>query len=276
MVIPKEREKKEGLIGTILFHVLLLLFFLYYGLTYQVPMPETGLTVNFGTSDMGMGELQPDVTGEQPKPQPEPVEEVVPVTSNSDPADASQDVATQDDVETIEAPKEKSPEEIEAEKAAKKAAEEKAQKEREEEAFREKMAQTTNAFNNKNTKAGGGEGPDDTPGDKGQTDGQKNGGAYTGKGHGENSPGNYSLGGRAALTKPKPDPDCLEVGIVVVEVKVNRDGIVTYASIAKGTTNNEECLTKKALQAARKTKWQPKADAPLTQKGKIIYDFRVQ
>jgi TonB family protein len=68
----------------------------------------------------------------------------------------------------------------------------------------------------------------------------------------------------------------LEVGIVVVEVKVNRDGIVTYANIAKGTTNNAECLTAKAIQAAKKTKWQPKADAPLTQKGKIIYDFRVQ
>jgi len=271
MVIPKEREKREGLIGTILFHVLLLAIFLYFGLTHTVPIPKTGLTVNFGTTDMGMGDVQPDVTGAESEPQPDPVDEVVPVTSDAQP-DATQDVATQDDIETIEAVKVKTPEEIAAEKAA----EVQAQKEREQEEFSEKMAQTSNAFNNNDAQQGGGEGLDDTPGDKGQTDGVKDGGAYEGKGEGTGPPGNYSLGGRAALSKPKPDPDCLEVGIVVVEVKVNRDGIVTYATIAKGTTNNAECLTSKAIQAAKKTKWQPKVDAPLTQKGKIIYDFRVQ
>lgn len=267
MVIPKEREKKEGLIGTIVFHVLLLALFLFYGLTHTVPIPERGLTVNFGTTDMGSGEVQPDVTGEESQPEPDPVEEIVPTPT--DPTDASQDVVTQDDVETIEAPKVKTPKEIAAEKAA----EEQAEKERKEEEFRKKMAQTTDAFNNKNSKSGGGEGPDDEPGDKGQTDGVKNGGAYKGSGSGD---GSYALGGRSALTKPKPDPDCLEVGIVVVEVKVDRNGIVTYASIAKGTTNNAECLTSKAIQAAKKTKWQPKVDAPLTQKGKITYDFRVK
>ncbi len=269
MVIPKEREKREGLIGTILFHVLLIAFFLYYGLTYTVPFPETGLTVNLGTTDMGSGEVQPEVTGEQAEPQPDPVEEVIPIPDDAQPQDASQDIVTQDNVETIEAPKPKTPQEIAAEKAAA----EKAQKEREQEEFRKKMAQTSNAFNKPNSQSGGGEGPDDQPGDKGQTDGSENGQSYTGGGSGD---GNYSLGGRAALSKPKPDPDCLEVGKVVIEVKVDRDGIVTYANIAKGTTNFADCLTSKALEAAKKTKWQPQNDAPVIQKGKIIYDFRVE
>lgn len=270
MVIPKEREKREGLIGTILFHVILLVFFLIYGLTYTVPFPEEGLLVNFGTTDMGSGEVQPDITGENDTPQPEPVEEVVPTTSEAEPNESTPDVATQDVQDAIAVPKTKTPEEIEAEKAAKKAAEEKAKKEKEQEEFKKKMAQTSNAFNKPNSNSGGGEGPDSEPGDKGQLDGSKEGGAYTGGGSGN---GNYSLGDRAALTKPKPPYECQEEGKVVVDIKVDRNGVVKYAAVGKGTTNFEKCLTDKAIEAAYKTKWQAKDGAPIQQKGKITYHF---
>lgn len=268
MVIPKEREKREGLIGTLVFHAILLLFFLYYGLTYTVPIPEVGLTVNFGTSDMGSGEVQPEVSGQQSQPDPTPEQEVTPTPPTTS-SETAPDVVTQDNTEAIAVPKSKTPEEIAAEKEA----EEKARKEREQEEFRKKMAQTSNAFNNSNAQSGGSEGNDNQPGDKGQTDGSKNGGSYVGGGTGD---GNYSLAGRAALEKPKPKVDCAEVGIVVVDVRVDRDGNVVSAQIGKGTNNSAECLTSKALDAARKTKWQPKVDAPPTQGGKITYDFRVK
>lgn len=264
--IPKEREKKQGLIGTILFHLILLALFLFYGLTHTVPIPEKGLTVNFGTTELGSGDNQPEAASAEVEPQPTPVEEVAP-PSEPQPEAAVPDVTTQDVQDALEVPKSKTPEEIEAEKAAEAEAIKKAKQEEQ----RKKMAEIANKLNNPTTDGGGGDGPDDQPGDKGQTDGGPEG-AYSGGGQGN---GNYALGGRAALTKPKPAYDCQEEGKVVVHIKVDRNGEVVYASIGKGTTNTAECLTQKALQAAYKTKWQAKDGAPIEQRGKITYDFQI-
>ena len=263
--IPKEREKREGLIGTIMFHLILLALFLFYGLTHQVPIPETGLTVNFGTSEVGSGDKQPEAAVTETEPQPQPEEEVVPPVDAQ--PEANPDVATQDVEDALEVPDSKTPEEIEAEKAA----EAEAQKKAEQEAQRKKLAAMANKLNNPSSDGGGGDGPDDQPGDKGQTDGGDDGG-YTGGGEGG---GNYSLGGREALTKPKPAYDCQEEGKVVVDIKVDRNGKVVYASVGKGTTNTADCLTNKALEAAYLTKWQPKDGAPIQQRGKITYDFQI-
>jgi TonB family protein len=264
--IPKEREKREGLIGTILFHLILLALFLFYGLTHQVPIPETGLTVNFGVTDMGSGDNQPVTDTPDEETPPEPETEVVPPVEPEAVA-SPQEVVTQDVEEAIEVPKEKSPEEIEAEKAAEAEAKKKAKQEEQ----RKKLAAMAEKMNNSSKSGGGGDGPDDVPGDKGQTDGGPDG-AYEGGGQGN---GNYSLGGRAALTKPKPNYECQEEGKVVIDIKVDRNGKVVYATVGKGTTNTAECLTDRALQAAYKTKWQPKNGAPIEQRGKIIYDFQI-
>ena len=266
LAIPKDREKREGLIGTIVFHLVLLFLFLFYGLTHQVPIPETGLTVNFGTSEMGSGDRQPEANTPDNEPQPQPENEIVPPVETEVKA-AEQDVVTQDVEDAIEVPKEKTPEEIEAEKKATEDAEKKAKQEEQ----RKKLAAMAEQMNNPSNSGGGGDGPDDVPGDKGQTDGGPDGG-YTGGGTGN---GNYSLGDRAALTKPKPTYECQEEGKVVVDIKVDRNGKVVYASVGKGTTNTAECLTKRAIQAAYKTKWQAKNGAPIEQRGKIIYDFQI-
>ncbi|MFT4754225.1 MAG: protein TonB [Salibacteraceae bacterium] len=264
--LPKEREKREGLIGTVLFHIILLVFFLIYGLTHTVPIPETGLTVNFGTTDMGSGDNQPESATAPVEEIKEPEEEVTP-PAEPQPEASVPDVTTQDVQDALEVPKTKTPAEIEAEKAA----EAEAKKKAEQEEQRKKMAAIANKLNNPTTDGGGGDGPDDQPGNKGQTDGGSDGG-YTGGGQGN---GNYSLDGRAALTKPKPVYDCQEEGKVVVDIKVDRNGKVVYASVGKGTTNTAECLTQKALDAAYKTKWQAKNGAPIEQRGRITYDFQI-
>lgn len=267
VALPKEREKREGLIGTILFHVILLIFFLIYGLTYTVPYPETGLTVNFGTTEMGNGDNQPEAATtpveSEEQPEDDPVEPTEPEIDAVTP-----DVATQDEVEAPEVPKEKT----EAEKAAEKAAEAEAIKKAEQQEKIKKAAALAQAFNNPNKETGGGDGDDEQPGDRGQQDGGPTGG-YEGGGTGN---GNYALGDRTALTKPKPVYECQEEGKVYVDIKVDRNGKVVYASVGQGTTNTAECLTKKALQAAYKTKWQPKNGAPIEQKGRIIYDFQIK
>ena len=51
-------EKKSFTITSVLF-VILFLLFTFLGLTYMDPPPENGIAVNFGTSDVGQGEIQP-------------------------------------------------------------------------------------------------------------------------------------------------------------------------------------------------------------------------
>ena len=57
-------DKRRGLIGTIFFHLILLVIFIFYGLTYEFPTPKEGILINFGTSDQGTGDVQPEVSGE--------------------------------------------------------------------------------------------------------------------------------------------------------------------------------------------------------------------
>ena len=48
MTSLEKKNKRKGIIGTILFHALLLVAFLFMGLTYQVPPPpEEGIAIDF-------------------------------------------------------------------------------------------------------------------------------------------------------------------------------------------------------------------------------------
>ena len=61
MVAPEKRNKIKGFIGTILFHALVLIAFLFMGLTYQDPPPlEEGISIDFGFNDTGVGEVEPE------------------------------------------------------------------------------------------------------------------------------------------------------------------------------------------------------------------------
>jgi protein TonB len=84
----------------------------------------------------------------------------------------------------------------------------------------------------------------------------------------------YDLGGRGARILPKPTFNSSEEGKIVVSVKVNIEGKVTYASAgAKGTTISEINLLQQAESAARKTIFAPDPDAPDEQRGTITYKF---
>ena len=175
---------------------------------------------------------------------------------------------TQDQEETIETPpqkKEKSQEEIQREKEE----QERIEKQKE---FEAKMKKVWN-----NKKKGGSEGTDDESGDKGQENGTPDGDTYSGTpGGGGGGNGNYRLSGRNALQKIKPVYDCQESGRVVVQVRVDRNGNTTDAKLElKGTTNSASCLVKRAVQAAMKTKWEAKPDAPDVQIGTITYQFEL-
>ena len=49
MISSEKKNKRNGIIGTLLFHALLLISFLFMGLTYRIPPPpEEGISINFG------------------------------------------------------------------------------------------------------------------------------------------------------------------------------------------------------------------------------------
>lgn len=163
-----------------------------------------------------------------------------------------------------------------------------------------KNAALTNILNGKKK---GGDGDDNTAGNKGKKngslsstdyygDGGSGGGSGGGNGKGTGTgdgdgtgPGSgggsgggigYSLGNRKALVKPAPKYVCNESGKVVVEVQVDKTG-KTISAVAgvKGTTNTAKCLLDQAKIAALNTKWQSSESAPETQRGNIIYNFKI-
>ncbi len=86
--------------------------------------------------------------------------------------------------------------------------------------------------------------------------------------------GNYRLGNRKALSKPKPLYKCNEEGRVFVSITVDKNGnVINAQSGVKGTTNSAPCLLKQAKKAALLTKFNADKNAPSKQIGIIIYSF---
>jgi len=87
--------------------------------------------------------------------------------------------------------------------------------------------------------------------------------------------GSYQLGNRSALERPKPRYDCSGEGIVVVKVYVDRSGVVKRADGGqKGSTTNDECLIRRAEEAALMTRWQSDPSELELQVGTIRYSFQ--
>jgi len=265
MDLATVRERRSGMIGTILFHILLVVLFLISGLEMELPRPEEGILLNFGNSEVGSGKVQPDNPNpsEIPNPEPTPTEAVTP------PVETQESQLTQDHIETVEAPKETNP--VEETKPK----EDPVEEEPKEPTLDPNLQDILNRT--REMGGGGSEGNDDRKGDKGKLEGSKEGGSYTGNGTGNGGNGDYKLGGRVALSKIKPDYECDETGTVVVRIKVDKTGKTLDADLQlKGTTNSASCLVAKAIQAAKKTRWEAKPDAPEVQYGTITYRFQLQ
>ena len=48
MAFNEQRNKNKAKVWTVIVHLLLMLWFAFYGLTYQDPPPEEGIAINFG------------------------------------------------------------------------------------------------------------------------------------------------------------------------------------------------------------------------------------
>lgn len=255
MEIIKDKDSRWGLIGTITFHLILLLLFIFFGLKTPVPIPTQSILINFGTSNEGSGEIQPENYNPQKSLENTPE----PISNPQNTATSVNKVVTSDNTESININKNKQTEKVTEEV-------------KEEPKVNEKALFPAN----KNRGGGSsGEGETGNPGDQGDPLGDKNAKSHVGStGGGSDS---YSLGNRKALSKPKPIYDCKEQGKVVVEIFVDQQGnVVKVNAGVRGTTNSAPCLVSKAEDAARKTKWEADSDAPELQRGYITYNFELK
>lgn len=252
MEILKDKYQRYGALGTILFHLLLLLLFLFFGLKTPVPIPQQNIVINFGTSNEGSGEVQPV--------EPAATEAVEPVISNPKPvvSPAKLDAVTQNNPNAPSVTDKKTEKVTEPVKEPEKQVNQKA------------------LYTKKAGSSSGSEGETNTAGDQGDPLGSKDASSHSGgsTGSGKDS---YSLGNRKAVQKIKPKYECQETGTVVVSITVDKQGNVVKATGgARGTTNAAPCLVDRAQEAAMKTKWEPDNDAPELQLGQIIYNFELK
>ncbi len=297
-------ERKKGIIGTIIFHVILAAVLIITGFhTPEPPPEEEGILVNFGTDDTGYGLLEPAPSSAMEESQTTEADQTSayePETTVNDAVVETQAAETQMTQDYEEAPvvekkvEQPDPEEerrrqeaLEAERIRQQQLEEERKRREAEEAERrrleeEQRLQTEIANRTRDALARANARGSDTSGE-GITEGSGNQGVETGAvdadiygpGAGTGTEGvSYNLAGRQPLSLPKPDYDIQSEGIVVVEVRVDRNGNVTQANAGvKGSTTLEEYFVKVARDAAMAAKFDRKPDAPAIQVGTITYHF---
>jgi outer membrane biosynthesis protein TonB len=287
-MINEKKNKVKGILGTILFHIGMLVILLFLALRTPLPLPgEEGVLVNLGFDETGMGIDQQ----EQPAP-PEPLPRQAPARQET-----QEEEYLVQDVEEAPAIKEKKVE-------AKKKEPEKVIPKREPEPVKEviqpepvpepKPQPNPKAmYKGKSTATtqGGQEGQTGQPGDQGNPNGTPgapnykgtggegagtgNGkGTGTGAGDGAGNGISYNLGGRGSLMLHKPSYDSKEQGKVVVTIKVDRQGnVVSAVAGAKGTNVSDQTLWQLAKDAALRSRFIADPNAPDTQVGTITYNF---
>lgn len=83
----------------------------------------------------------------------------------------------------------------------------------------------------------------------------------------------YNLKDRYARFLPIPVFKCEFGGTVVVEIWVNPKGVVQKASVIESQSQSDDCLWRVAVDAAKRSRFNAKSDVPDLQKGTITYHF---
>ena len=263
MISSEKKNKRNGIIGTLLFHALLLISFLFMGLTYRIPPPpEEGISINFGFEEQGSNEVRPEDNSLESNPI---VEEVL-----KESIEVEQEIITQETVETevIEKPKETKKEIVEPIEP-----EEKIEEVIIEEP--EPVVNTKALYTGSKKKEKHSDGNRKISGNQGSIEGDINSNKYEGGGIGVDGEA-YQLLGRSVSFKAKPIYKVQLEGKVVVDITVDQLGnVVNAIAGVKGSTTLNSELLKRAKEAALKTKFSAKESAPTRQQGKIIYNFRL-
>jgi TonB family protein len=287
------KDQRKGLIGTILFHLLLLIALLFIALRTPLPLPgEEGVEVNFGYDNTGKGLIQKDNPPPKAKPVVHKQTKPTPPAPKQEEATQKEDNLTQNteeapSLEKKVKPKQKKPEvkkkvetppkeefkpkkkdTVQSKTETKPVLQEKPKEE-------PKPVVNTRALfkGSSKNKTGQSQGNTTGGGDQGKPHGYKDSNRYDGQG-GKGNGVAFSLGGRGAKYLEKPSAKFTETGTVVVSIWVNPDGKVVRAQVnPKGTTVLDSSLRKIAVDAALNSTFVQDPTAPAQQRGTITYEF---
>jgi len=269
-------EKQIGIVGTSVFHLIILLILLFFLIYTPVPVSSGGgILIDFGNTEAAGGEFEPVMSEPQPSAAQQPVAD-----------NENEEESMTQDFEEAPAVKKKPEKKAEVKKPVTKPAETKPK-------VTEKPKETKPQVNSKALYSGKGkttEGENKSQGiykgdgNQGRQDGTPGADNYgDGSGTGSGTGLGISVGGglqnRKILALPKPEFRVQSQGIVVVEVTVNRDGKVISAEPGKrGTTATDGVLLAAAKKAALQSKFavQENAQSFQTQTGTITYHFKLE
>lgn len=257
----KKSEIQSAIATTIISIIILLILFLF-GMTANRNEVDEGVMVSFGYDEDGFGSSTDDIAS-QP-------ETAAPLVTQPSVAPSEEDLMTQVDPSVaLEAEKRKRNEEqqrINEERLRQEKLEKQRQAEREarEAAIKAEREAKSNkagsmiggAFTNKGSGSGNGSGS----GVKGNP-----------AGRGSQGGNSWELGGRDIIGRlSQPSYKSNEEGTIVVQIRVDANGKVTSATIAKGTTITNEKLRQESIAAAKRNKFSISTGVAI---GKITYKF---
>lgn len=234
------KEKKVGFYSTIIFHLLMLIFFLVVSIN-KVVTAETAFVLDFTKQEAIEKEIK------QQEMKEEVSKEIDDLLSGKTSAQQYRNVAVDRSSKALKDDRFKNPNQVyEEAKALQKKLD----------ASRREAAKQQGA----DDVAVGQKAKEDT---KAQT--------YTGP-----SVISYSLEGRKAISLPIPAYKCLGGGDVSVKIIVNKKGYVMGAEVISSVSSNDDCLRRFAVMAAKRSRFTASESASDKQQGEIVYRFIAQ
>lgn len=272
------KDDLYSLLGSVGFHLLILLVLSLTILSTVVPEEDSGVLVNFGNVDEAAGTFEPLNTGQEPMeetttpPPPTPAVET-----------AKEELVTQDVEESValaEAKKKK--EEQRKKEEAIKREQDRIQKEKlEQQRLADAQRQKELAIKNKVAGAFGAGSAAGSSQGSGETGSGNQGSPFGNSDHGANDGvggyGSFSLNGRSigAGGLPRPAYTIQEEGRIVINITVDPKGNVIFAEIGKGTNIDNASMRKSALEAARRAKFNSISGSN-NQSGSITYRYSLR
>ena len=234
-------DRRVGVIVTVVFHILLLILFLYVGLTQPDPLPqEQGIELAFeDAGGLTGGSISTSPAESTPPPAPAVAQ-----------PEAPEPVAT-DEASDVAVPKAVKP------KPRPEPAKPQPRKPDPNSLFSPSSAPSSSSSSGQN----GGGPPSSTPGDGGS--GNFKGKAFEGR-----------LAGRGLMRGPNLSEKPTEAGKVALDIFVDRTGHVTHVAFnLDRSTTTSQTLFNLAKKAALQCTFSPKPDGPAEQKGDMTFIF---
>lgn len=252
--------KRNGLVTTILVHLILLVLCAFLGFTYLDP-PKGDVVIGFqALGEENAGQNDDLATSEKVSDEHQEVQET-PVASASE---FEEEVATQE--ESPVAINQNTSNQEKSDAPVKES--ENAEPTKETPKVPSELEKAMGSLLQGEDQSGGkGDGTKD--GNQGSEEGVPSADGQGGSG----TDGMFDFGGRSAINPGTLQHDCKVQGTIHIRVQVDRAGNVISAEMVPGGTSYNSCLIEKAKSAAKSTKYTTNASGPAIQEGVIKLKF---